>query len=151
MANFLALNPRDEKDQECLFTLAKEGLIRKARDDYYEKVQSVNRYVIGNLIMAEPVLNMVRHELKKLSNGIRIDISEIEEIIRSEVLKREVVEGEQADDARTRVSKFYRKITGSRQRRTKKSEKPSQTTKKSEADRSLRKQESEEDTIEQDS
>ena len=148
--DFLMLNPRDEKDQECLFMLAKEGLIKKARDDYYEKVQSVNRYVIGNLILAEPVLSVVRRELKKLSKGIRIDMTEIEEIVRSEVLKREVVEGEQADAARTRVSKFYRKGSGIRRRITKESKEPSQTTEtESTEDGSLRDREAQEEAGEQ--
>jgi predicted type IV restriction endonuclease len=148
--DFLMLNPRDEKDQECLFMLAKEGLMKKVRDDYYEKVQSVNRYVIGNLILGEPVLSIVRRELKKLSSGIRIDITEVEEIVRSEVLKREILEGEQADAAQSRVSKFYRKGSGTRRRRTKESKEPSQVTKtESAADRSLRNREGEEETMEQ--
>lgn len=146
--DFLLLNPRNEKDQECLFTLSKEGLIKKARDDYYEKVQSVNRYVIGNLILAEPVLSIIRRELKKLSNGIRIDTSEIEEIVRSEVIKREVVEGEQADEARTRVNKFYRKSTSTKRLKTKELEDPSQAT-NSATDRSLGKIESEDEEMEE--
>ncbi len=47
--DFLALNPRSEKDQGYLFLLAKEGLGKNSREDFYEKVQSVNRFVIGNL------------------------------------------------------------------------------------------------------
>ena len=116
--DFLALSPRDEKDQEILFMLAKEGLGKNAREDFYEKVQSVNRYVIGNLMLADPVLSAVRRELKKLADGIKIDVAEIELIVKSEVLKREIVEGEEAEAAQTRISKFYRK--GVTPRRTKK-------------------------------
>jgi len=107
--NFLELNPRNEKHRECLFLLAKEGLAKNARGEFYEKVQSVNRYVIGNLILAEPVLAIVRRELKKLANGMKIDMAEVEQIIRTEVLKRDVVEGEEAEAARARVSRFYRR------------------------------------------
>jgi len=149
--DFLMLNPRDEKDQECLFMLAKEGLIKKARDDYYEKVQSVNRYVIGNLILAEPVLSVVRRELKKLSKGIRIDMTEIEEIVRSEVLKREILEGEQADAAQARVNKFYRKGSGTRRQRAKESKEPPQVmTTDSAADRPSRKPAGEEGVKQED-
>ena len=75
--DFLTLKPKSEKVQEYLFTLSKEGLNKNARDDFYEKVQSVNRYVIGNLILAEPVLSAIRRELRKLADGIKIDVSEI--------------------------------------------------------------------------
>lgn len=118
--DFLTLNPRNEKDQEQLFLLAKEGLGKNAREDFYERVQSVNRYVIGNLILAEPVLAVVRRELKKLADGMKIDVEEVEKIVKGEVLKREVVEGDEAEAAHARVSKFYRK--GTTPRRTKKQE-----------------------------
>ncbi len=116
--DFLALNPRSEKDQEYLFLLAKEGLGKNSREDFYEKVQSVNRYVIGNLILAEPVLSVIRRELRRLADGMKIDVAEVEGIVRSQVLKREIVEGEEAEAALARVNKFYRK--GTTPRRTKK-------------------------------
>jgi hypothetical protein len=116
--DFLALNPRDEKDQEYLFLLTKEGLAKNAREDFYEKVQSVNRYVIGNLMIADPVLSVVRRELRKLADGMKIDLEEIDGIVRTQVLKREIMEGDEAEAAQARVSKFYRK--GTTPRRTKK-------------------------------
>ena len=123
--DFLSLNPRDEKDQELLFLIAKEGLDKKAREDYYEKVQSVNRYVIGNLILAEPVLAVLRRELKRLADGMKIDVEDVEKIVKAEVLKREIVEGDEADSARTRVAKFYRK--GAAPRTAKKVDEPAAT------------------------
>jgi predicted type IV restriction endonuclease len=107
--DFLALNPKDEKDQEYLLILSKEGLSKNARDDFYDKVQSVNRYVIGSLILGEPILALIRRELKRLSDGIKIEVDEVEAIVRTEVLKREVVEGEEAESAKARVNKFYKK------------------------------------------
>jgi predicted type IV restriction endonuclease len=115
--DFLALNPKDEKDQECLFILSKEGLSKNVRDDFYDKVQSVNRYVIGSLILSDPILTLIRRELKRLSDGIKIEVDEVETIVRSEVLKREVVEGEEAEAAQARVNKCYKKSM-SRPRKT---------------------------------
>lgn len=109
--DFLLLNPRDEKDQESLFILAKEALAKNAREDFYEKVQSVNRFVIGALILNDVLLNTIRRELRKLSEGIRIDTSDVEQIIRNEVLKRDLVEGEDAELAQARVNRFYKKST----------------------------------------
>lgn len=120
--DFLALNPKDEKDQECLFLITKEGLDKNAREEFFEKVQSVNRYVVGNLILAEPVISVLRRELKKLADGIKIEMEEIQKIVETEVLKREVVEGEQAEAARARVNKFYRKGATPRRARKRESE-----------------------------
>lgn len=122
--DFLSLNPRNEKDQEYLFLLAKEGIGKNAREVFYEKVQSVNRYMVGNIILAEPVMSAVRRELKKLADGIKISVEEVEEIVRTEVLKREIVEGEEADAARERVRKFYRKGTSSGRAKKKPTQQP---------------------------
>lgn len=109
--DFLLLNPRGEKDQEILFILAREALSMNAREDFYEKVQSVNRFVIGALILNDVLLNTIRRELRKLSEGIIIDTSDVEQIIRNEVLRRDLVEGEDAELAQARVKRFYKKST----------------------------------------
>lgn len=113
--NFLTIDTQTEKDQEILFTLSIEGLGRDAREEFYEKGQSFNRYILGGLIISEPVLELIRRELRKLSDGLRVDVDEIEQMVRGEVLKREVVEGDAAEAAIARVTKFYRK-TSSRKR-----------------------------------
>lgn len=123
--DFLALNPRDDNDQQRLFMITKEGLSKDVRDDFYEKVQSVNRYMIGNLILGKPILSAIHRELRKLADGMKVDIEEVEQIVRTEVLKREIVEGEEAKSAKTRVNKFYRKSTASRQQKKKEEKKPS--------------------------
>lgn len=107
--DFPTINPRSEKDQDLLFALSKEGLDKSAREQFYDKVQSINRYVISSLILNEPVLTVIRRELKKLSDGVRIEPDDIASLVRTEILKREVVEGEQAEAAQARVAKFYRR------------------------------------------
>ncbi len=107
--NFINLNSKNDQDQELLYLITKEGLGKNVRDEYYEKVQCLNRYAIGYLLLTEPVLSVVRRELKKLSDGMKIEVVEVEQIVRQEVLKREIVEGEEALAAQSRVSKFFKK------------------------------------------
>ena len=100
------------------FLLAKEGLSKNAREDYYDKVQSVNRYVIGNLILAKPSLMVIRRELKKLADNVKIDVAEIEQLLKNEVIKREIVEGDEATTAQSRINKFYKKSSKPRKKKT---------------------------------
>jgi predicted type IV restriction endonuclease len=136
--DFPALNPKDQKDQDCLFLLSKEGLTKDIREDFYEKVQSVNRYVIGRLLLSEPVLTVLRRELKRMAEGIKIDAADVENIVRLEVLKREVVEGEQADAALAKVNKFYRKSNPRQSKMQKETAPLKQTQQESMTDRLLR-------------
>jgi hypothetical protein len=107
--NLLTINPQAEKDQDILFTLAIEGLGKDAREEFYEKAQTFNRYVVGALALSEPVLDLMRREMRKIADGLKVDEEELETMLRGEVLKREVVEGDEAEAAQARVNKFYRK------------------------------------------
>ncbi len=103
--NFLDLNPRKLDDQQKLFVLCKEGLSKAAIEAFHERVQAVNRFVIGALLTTEPVIEIVRRELRRLAPGLKITMDEIERILESDVLKRDVVVGEAATKAKSHVKK----------------------------------------------
>jgi hypothetical protein len=107
--NFLELNPRKAEDQQKLFLLSKKGIGKSVREDYYERVQSVNRFVIGAIVLSESIMNAIRRDIKKLASGIKVENNEIEQILRNEVLKRDVIEGDEASKAMIRVRKISKK------------------------------------------
>jgi predicted type IV restriction endonuclease len=103
--DLLSINPRKTEDQERLFLLCKEGLSKAAMDEFAHKVQSVNRFVIGAIVTSEAVVSTVRRELRRLVAGLKVENGEVEQILRSEVLKREVLEGDLAAKAKTFLKK----------------------------------------------
>ena len=107
--SFLELNPRKAEDQQTLFLLCKEGLGKAVIEEFHEHVRCVNRFMISSLMLTEPVLNVIRRELRRVSPAVKVDNQEIAEIIRDEVLKRDVLEGEAAEEAQRRVKKAPRK------------------------------------------
>jgi len=107
--NFLEINLKKEEDKEKLFVICKEGLSKEVREDFFEKVQSVNRFVIGAIVQNDVVLNVIRRELRKMSAGIKISNSDVNKLLTEEVLKREVIEGEEAEKAKKQVFRFYKK------------------------------------------
>ena len=106
--DFEELDLKSDKWQEVLFMLSKEGLEKNSREDFFERVQSVNKYVIGNLLLSEPIVSVIRRELRKLAEGTKVDSEEIVEIIRTQVLKREISDSDDAQAAQKKVSKFYK-------------------------------------------
>ncbi|OGH98940.1 MAG: hypothetical protein A2X42_09015 [Candidatus Margulisbacteria bacterium GWF2_38_17] len=107
--NFLEINHKKEVDQEKLFIISKEGLSKDAREDFHEKVQSFNRFIVGAIILNENVVNTIKKELKKLNAGIKVDNDQIQKMLSSEVLKRDVIEGDEAIKAQARMKRFYKK------------------------------------------
>ncbi|MGB2983301.1 MAG: restriction endonuclease subunit R [Candidatus Bipolaricaulia bacterium] len=102
--DFLSMSPRKAEHQELLFLLSKEGLATAAIEEFHEHVQVVNRFVIAAVIHCDPVLNVIRRELRRIAPGAKVSASEIRELL-PEVLKRDVVEGEAAAKAQKQVSK----------------------------------------------
>ena len=103
--NFLNLSPRKKEDQEILFLLCKEGLTKAVIEDYHEHVKSVNKFVISAILQSEVALNLVRRELRRVSPGIQVDTDEIQTILLSDVLKRDVLDGKESEAAKVRVRK----------------------------------------------
>ncbi len=106
--NILAASVKDERTMELLSVLAKEGVEKGGREELYEKVQCVNRFVIGALLQTETIASLVKRELKRLADGIALETSEIVEMLRESVLRRDLLEGEEAEAAVKKVDKFYR-------------------------------------------
>ena len=104
--DFRNLSPRKSEVQELLFTLSKEGVTKDVISEYQEKISALNRYVISALLLNSPVVDTIRRELRKLSPGIKIETSEILDIIKNEVLKRNVIEDDKAIEAQKRVKRF---------------------------------------------
>ena len=108
--NFTELNWKKADDQEKLYLLTKEGVLKNVRNDFYERSQIVNRFILSALIMSDNVSNAIKKEIKRLSAGIKIDNSEIQKILSAEVIKRDMIEGEEAEKAQSRVKRLYNKV-----------------------------------------
>lgn len=106
--DLLAGSVKDEKFIEALLLVTKEGVEKCVREDLFEKIQCVNRFVIGAIILSEPVVSAVKKELRKLAEGIRIEDSEIAALIRDGVLRRDLIEGEEAASALAKISKMLK-------------------------------------------
>jgi predicted type IV restriction endonuclease len=109
--NFLEIDPKNEEQLNRLYLLCKEGLSKDAREQFHEKLLVVNRFMLGALILGDEVLAAIRRELRKLSDGLLVDAEEISHVLTNEVLKRDVLEGEEAGKAQGRVRRFYGKVT----------------------------------------
>jgi len=107
--NFIEMNYRQKDQQELLFLLCKRGVQKELIDDYYKYRQSVNCYTIGALLLTDSVTKVVCKELRKLKPDIKVNSTEIGELIKSGVIKREILESEAGVEANKQVIKFLKK------------------------------------------
>lgn len=103
--DLLEINPRLDASIELLYLLSREGWQKARLAEQQALREAVNRFMIGALIISDPVAGLLRRELRRLSPGVQIDITEVQDVLVNEVLKREVLEGDKAQAARKVVAK----------------------------------------------
>lgn len=107
--DFCALNPRAEGDIELLYLWCKEGWQRSVLGEYHLQKQALSRFFVGAMLQTDTILDVIRRELRRVSPDVRIDTSQIKDVLTNEVIKREVLEGEKAEEARKRIAKAANK------------------------------------------
>lgn len=103
--DFAALNPRNSADLDLLYLWCKEGWQRSALGDFHAQKQALSRFFLGAVVLGDTCLDVIRRELRRISPDIKITTEQIKEVLMNEVLKRDVVEGEKADEARKTVAR----------------------------------------------
>jgi Type I restriction enzyme R protein N terminus (HSDR_N) len=120
--DLLALNHRSGDHLELVGLLAKEGWQKAQLGEYHSQKQALSRFTLAALILSDPVLDTLRREIRRLSPDVRVETDEIKSVLETEVLKREVLEGEKAESSRKQIAKAAGKAL-----RAAKSEVPSPT------------------------
>jgi hypothetical protein len=103
--DFMTLNSKAESDIETLYLWCKEGWQRSALGDFHTQKQALSRFFLGAMILSDTVLEVVRRELRRVSPDVRIDLEQIRTVLINEVIKREVTEGEKAEEAKKKISR----------------------------------------------
>jgi predicted type IV restriction endonuclease len=103
--DFCALNPRSDHDLQTLYLFCKEGWVKSVLGDYQLQRQALSRFFLGALILSEPVLEVIRRELRRATPDVTIELEEIEAVLSAEVVKREVLDGEKAEEARKKIAR----------------------------------------------
>lgn len=65
--DFCALNPRTESDLELLYLWCKEGWQRSVLGEYHTQKQALSRFFVGAILQTDPVLDVIRRELRRMS------------------------------------------------------------------------------------
>jgi hypothetical protein len=90
---------------ECFGTLSREGFTQSSMTAFFQQQQATSKYSIGALLSTETVIAALKKELKKLSPSLKVEDDYIRQIIQNDVIKRELVEGEEAAAAQDLIKK----------------------------------------------
>ena len=103
--NLLAVNHRSEQDLEKLFLLSREGFLKSAMAEYRDRKEAMSRFMLAAIITTvDPVVAAIRREIRRTSD-ISVEQDVLVQLLREQVLKREAIEGPEAEAAVKRLQK----------------------------------------------
>jgi hypothetical protein len=76
---------------------------------YHDHLQATNKFYLAAIVLSDAVIDTIRRELRRVSEA-KVDCDELRSLLRDEVIKRDVLEGEKADAAHRKVSKSAGKM-----------------------------------------
>jgi len=110
------LSAKDDAVIEFFGNLSREVFTSSSMTEVFRAKQAMSRYSIAALLSSDPVVSMVRRELRRIAPGLNPDPDDISAVITNEVIKRELIESEEAQAA----SKFVKRaISRSKREREK--------------------------------
>ena len=105
----LSIGPRDEQAIECLGTLSREGFTQSSMTALLQQRQATSKFSVAAILMSEPIITAVRRELRRYFPAVRIDDDVLCQCIENDILKREVVDSDDARQAHELIKKAIRK------------------------------------------
>jgi len=103
--DLLSSNAKYSDVVEFFANLCKEGFAKSQMEEFYEQHQATNRHTLAAMMLSEDMLNQLRLGLKRIFPNVQVDTRSLEGSLRNEVLKRELVDGDDADAAAFLVKK----------------------------------------------
>src|SRR5690606_36513589 len=104
------INLKKEEDQRRLFLICREGLTSDAMGIYHQHISVLNKFTVAQVLLSEPVVNVIRREMRRYFPDLKIDIESVTDLLNNEILKREVIDGDKVKDAQQRIKRAAAKI-----------------------------------------
>jgi hypothetical protein len=108
--NITELKLKNDSDVEKLYILCKEGLKKNAIDEFTDHKMTVNRFFISAILQSDSVLDIIKKELRKINSNTKAENEEVLTILKTEILKRELIDAPEAIVAIDKYNKTMKKI-----------------------------------------
>jgi hypothetical protein len=104
--DLLTVSARGNDAVEFFGGLSREVFTPDSMSQLFRAKQAMSKYSVAAILLSEPVVAMVRRELRKLADDLYPSLDEVRKVIEDEVIKRELIETEEAKAATKAVKKL---------------------------------------------
>jgi hypothetical protein len=116
--DMLSANPKSSDVVECFGNLCCEGFSKESMTDLLQQKQVTSRFAVAALLMSESILDELRREIRRLSPGLKVDTEYLCSLLENEVIKRELVDSEEAKEATSIIKRLQRSIAREKKKKS---------------------------------
>ena len=109
--NIHDLKATDNEHLRYLYMLSKEALSKKGNSlsEYHVQKKLVNPPMLAQIVLSDDVINYIKRAFKKVSIDTKVTNEEIHKMLVADVLKRDALEDEKAQEYRRKILKAIKK------------------------------------------
>jgi hypothetical protein len=111
--NALEANSKGPEVIECFGSLSLEGFSKDSLSDWFHEKQITSKFAMAALLLSDAMLDSLRLQIRRLSQ-VRVEIDDLRSLLTDEVIKRELIDGDEAKSASGFLKKLQRRINAKR-------------------------------------
>jgi len=111
--NALEANSKSPEAIECFGNLSLEAFSKDTLSDWFHEKQITSKYAIAALLLSDPLLSSLRLQIRRLSK-IRVDVEDLRSLLTDEIVKRELLDGDEAKSASIFLKKLQKRVNNKR-------------------------------------
>ncbi len=112
--DFLTTSPKNQQLIECLGNLSREGFTQSSMAAFCQQQQITSKFALAAILLSPPMLTAIRKEIRRINPSVKVDEELLKTTLENEVLKREVVDSEDAKQASDILKKASKTIAKSK-------------------------------------
>lgn len=106
----VAQSAKSDEILECFGNLSKEGFSKGTMADLLHQKQVTNKFTVAALLLSDDMLDDLRKEIRRLGSGVRVDVDYLKAMLANDIIKRELIDGEEAKAAAQNVKRLQRAL-----------------------------------------
>lgn len=96
---------------ECFGNLSREGFSKSAMAEFLLHKQVTNKFTVAAVLQTDFILEVLRREIRRMSSGVKVEVDYLKSLLREEVIKRDLVDSDEAKAALQSIRRLQRAAT----------------------------------------
>jgi predicted type IV restriction endonuclease len=101
----MTTNVKNPEVIECFGNLSREGFSKGTMAELLLHKQVTSKFTVAAVLQTDVILEVLKREIRRMSPGVKIEVEYLRSVLQDEVLKRDLVDSDEAKAAQKRLQR----------------------------------------------